>query len=532
MPKKSHAYVATLLSLSLAGCAAPAGVPTGTMLPGFGGSVGKATTAEGNTSARPAPGASSAPATGAPGAISNNGGAIIGGDANGAPAPSNPVGGIGLSTFFDTYNFNFPVPAGQSLGTVANVSHQYVTLEGGKVYLQIGLQTTDQAPASRQPLNISFVFDKSGSMYGEKIDYSRIAAKAMVDQLGEQDTFSLVTFDTDVDTLIAPAFAVTKDAWKSKIDAIEPGSSTNIDGGLKVGYDEVQKNYKPSSINRVILMSDGEANVGITDAPTLGQRAAAFAGEGVSLTTIGVGTGFNESFMTTLATAGKGSFYFANTAEAAKQAFAGEVSALQRVVAKNVKLAINVAEGVKVLNVYGHTSKTEGQSLNVESNDLILGQSKVILLELQVPPGAEGATAAIANVKVDFDDVVNGGRKTAVAEAKVGFTGDAAKRDAGMNSQIASSVIILQTASVLIRAADLLDQGQKAQAKAELLQQYEIVSAKAVELKDEDLKNEAANLKQYVDRFESTDVEVLKKELQFDAFQKQQGKKKVVQPAA
>lgn len=531
MPKKSHAHVAMLLSLSLTGCAMPASVPAGTS---FGSLVG-GSRAGSESAMKPATGASSAPS--GSGLVSNSGGALIGGDASGAPAggaqaPANPVGGIGLSTFFDTYNFNFPVPAGQSLGTVANVSHQYVTLEGGKVYLQIGLQTTDKAPTSRQPLNISFVFDKSGSMYGEKIDYSRIAAKAMVDQLGEQDTFSLVTFDTDVATLISPAFAVAKDAWKSRIDGIEPGSSTNIDGGLKVGYDEVQKNYKSSAINRVILMSDGEANVGITDAPTLGKRAAAFAGEGVSLTTIGVGTGFNESFMTTLATEGKGSFYFANTPEAAKQAFAGEVSALQRVVAKNVKLAINVAEGVKVLNVYGHTSKTEGQSLNVESNDLILGQSKVILLELQVPPGAEGATSAIANVKVDFDDVVNGGHKTALAEAKVGFTGDAAKRDAGMNSQIASSVIILQTASVLIRAADLLDQGQKAQAKAELLQQYEIVSAKSVELKDEDLKNEAANLKQYVDRFASTDVEVLKKELQFDAFQKQQGKKKVVQPVA
>jgi Ca-activated chloride channel family protein len=527
MAQKFSPQVAILLSLSVAGCAGvplsamPAGSESKSLAPG---TASDLMSPSGGSAARPATAPTTAPASSG----ANGSGTTTGG----AAAPSNPVSGIGLSSFFDTYNFNFPVPAGQSLGTVANSSHKLVAPEGGKVYLQIGLQTTDKAPTNRQPLNISFVFDKSGSMYGEKIQYSKIAAKEMIDQLGAQDTFSLVTFDTDVSTLITPAFAVRKDEWKPAVDSIEPGSSTNIDGGLERGYVEVQKNYKPESINRVILMSDGEANVGITDAPTLGKRATAFAGEGISLTTIGVGTGFNEGFMTQLATAGKGTFYFANSAEAAKQAFAGEVTSLQRTVARNVKLAVNVADGVKVLNVYGHSSKTEGQSLNVDSNDLILSQSKVILLELQVPAGAEGVEKAIANVKVDFDDVVNGGHKQAIAEAKVAYTADAAKRDAGMDSKIASSVIILQTASVLIRAAELLDGGQKAQAKAELLQQFEIVNAKAAELKDKDLQDEATNLKQYLDRVDGTDVEVLKKELQFDAFQKQQGKKKVIQPAA
>jgi Ca-activated chloride channel family protein len=515
MTKTPGILVAVAMSVTLTGC--PAAVPMATspgdrlLSPGVYGSDGGYSPV-----AQPTAAATTAPAM-APG---------------GQTGIGNPVSGIGLSSFFDTYNFNFPVPVGQSLGAVANVSHKLVAPEGGKVYLQIGLQTTDQAPATRQPLNISFVFDKSGSMEGEKIAYARLAAKQMIDQLGEQDTFSLVPFSSGAATLIPPSIAVEKASWKGQVDGILAGGGTNIDEGLAQGYRYVQSRFKTDRINRVILMSDGEATEGVTDVESLAQRATSFAGDGVSLTTIGVGTGFNETFMTRLATAGKGTFYFVNSAEEANKAFAGEVWSLQRTVARNVKLAVNVADGVKVLNVYGHSSKTEGQSLNVDSNDLILSQSKVILLELQVPAGAEGVEKAIANVKVDFDDVVNGGHKQAIAEAKVAYTADAARRDAGMDSKIASSVIILQTASVLIRAAGLLEMNQRAQAKAELLQQYETLQTKAVELKDADLANEVVNLKQYLDRFEATDVEVLKKELQFDAFQKQQGKKKVLQPAA
>lgn len=452
---------------------------------------------------------------------------------NGGSGTGTAVPGVGLSTFFDTYNFNFPVPDGQALGTVAKVSHKYVAPEGGKVYLQIGLQTVEQAAGmAKQPLNVSFVFDKSGSMYGDKIEYSRIAAKKMVDQLGESDTFSLVTFDTAVDTLIAPNVGGDKEAIKFRIDGIKPGSQTNIDGGLKDGYSHVQTNYKGDRINRVILMSDGAANVGIVDPQVLGERAAAFAREGITLTTIGVGTGFNESFMTHLAKQGGGSFYFVNSAEEAQQAFVGEIQALQRTVAKNVDLNITMGEGVELVQIYGHTTKTVGQSLNVDSSDLIAGQSKVILLELKVPARAAGTQQSVAKVSVNFDDIPFGGRKTATAEAKVDYTSDAAQLATPVDTQLASSVIILQTAAHLIKAAELLDAGKTSEAKTELAQQLEVVQAKATELNDQDLKDEVANLKQYLDRIGVEDAEVLKKELQFDAFQKQQGRKKVVQPAA
>ncbi|MFN3429241.1 MAG: vWA domain-containing protein, partial [Candidatus Sericytochromatia bacterium] len=278
MKKTPGTLVAVAMTLTLTGCPAPAGIPLSSgpsslLTPGIDSPSG---------SYSPVSQPSAAPTT-AP--MAPGGQAGIG----------NPVSGIGLSTFFDTYNFNFPVPAGQSLGTVANVSHKLVAPEGGKVYLQIGLQTTDKAPTSRQPLNISFVFDKSGSMEGEKIAYARLAAKHMIDQLGEQDTFSLAPFASGVSTLIAPGFSVEKERWKAQVDGVMAEGGTNIDDGLSLGYKHVQTGYKAERINRVILMSDGEANVGITDAPTLGKRATAFAGEGVSLTTIGVGTGFNES---------------------------------------------------------------------------------------------------------------------------------------------------------------------------------------------------------------------------------------------
>lgn len=451
------------------------------------------------------------------------------------PKPAKPAGdtsGIGLSTFFDSYNFDFPVPAGQAVGTVANLSQAALAPTGGKVYLQVGLQTTDQLPKSRKPLNVSFVFDKSGSMSGEKIEYSRLAAQSMVDTLGEQDLFSLVTFDTGVQTLIAPAFAVDRDAMKTRIAGIEEGSSTNIDGGLAKGYEHAIKNYDQSKINRVILMSDGEANVGDTDMGSLGARAAGFKAKDVSLTTIGVGTGFAEDFMTHLATEGGGTFYFVNSAADAEASFAGEIKALQRTVASDVKLNITLAEGVKLTKVFGHTTSTAGQSLNVDSNDLIAQQSKVLLLELDVPAGEDGTEAPIASVTVDFEDVAFGGTKQATASAKVRFTADAKAQADSRDNQVASSVISLQSASAMLLAASRLDTGDTAGARTAIADQHTLVAGKADELADQDLLDLAKSLKRYLDRLGSDDSELLKKELQFEAFQMQQGKKKASTPAA
>ncbi len=446
--------------------------------------------------------------------------------------PKADTSGIGLGTFFDSYNFNFPVPPGQSLGAVANVSQAALDPKGGRMYLQVGLQTTDQLPATRRPLNVSFVFDKSGSMAGDKIEYSRLAAANMVDVLGEQDLFSLVTFDSTVSTLLAPAFAVDKESMKARIAGITEGSSTNIDGGLGEGYQQVKSQYDQGKINRVILMSDGEANVGITDAETLGRRAADFARRDISLTTIGVGLGFNEGFMTHLATEGAGTFYFVNSAADAQQAFAGEIKTLQRIVARGVKLKIDLAEGVKLKQVFGHTTSTAGQSLNVDSNDLIASQSKVLLLELEVPAGVAESEASIAKVSVDFDDVTHGGAKNASAEAKVRFTADAQAQANSRDNRVASSVINLQAASAMLLAAERLDTGDEAGAAQALKDQHTLVAGKADELADQDLLDLAAVLKRYIDRIGQDDGEVLKKELQFEAFQMQQGKKRAGGTAA
>ena len=525
-PLRTPAAIA--LALALTGCMAGSGA----LIPG---ATGAPTAKSGRTFAggemqgvaNQAPGSAG---SGSTGASTGGAGNITGNDAaqsGGAGSPSRPsTAGIGLGTFFDSYNFNFPIPAGQALGAVANVSQAALAPEGGRVYLQVGLQTTDKLPATRRPLNVSFVFDKSGSMAGEKIEYSRLAAASMVDQLGEQDLFSLVTFDSTVSTLLAPAFAVDKESMKARIAGITEGSSTNIDGGLAEGYQHIKSTYDQGKINRVILMSDGEANVGITDAQTLGRRAADFAARDISLTTIGVGLGFKEDFMTHLATQGGGTFYFVNSQPDAQQAFAGEIKTLQRIVARDVKLTIDLAEGVQLKQVFGHTSSTAGQSLNVDSNDLIAAQSKVLLLELEVPAGAEGAEASIAKVSVDFDDVTFGGAKNAAAEAKVRFTADAQAQANSRDSRVASSVINLQAASALLLAAERLDTGDSSGAVTALREQHTLVATKADELADQDLLDLAAVLKRYIDRIGQEDTEVLKKELQFEAFQMQQGKKR------
>lgn len=505
MPTTLRRALAAVLLLHLSGCAAanPTGATT------LGSFAGRETSTTGAATGVPAPASSSAPAKG---------------------ADTSQNAGIGLSTFFDTYNFHFPVPSGQALGTAANSSQKLVASAGGHVYLQVGLQTIDKAPSTqRAPLNVSFVFDHSGSMYGDKIDYTKTAAEHFIDQLGAQDLFSLVAFDSTVDTLLQPGLATDKSAMKVVVEGIQPGSSTNIDGGLSAGYQHVREHYDAGKINRVVLMTDGEANVGEIDPAVLAGRAASqVADGGVSLTTIGVGLEFDGDFLKQLSDAGHGSYYYVNSPDDALKAFADEAQALENTVAKGVKLDIELADGVKLVQVYGHTAKTVGQSLNVDSNDLVTGQSKVVLLELEVPPGTAGSAQDLASVAVDYDDVPYGGHKQATAKASVTYSDDAAAITQGTDGSIASSVIVLQTASVLLRAVDLLQAGQASQAQQELAAQYELVSGKATELKSDDLANEAKDIKQYLDRIGKDSADALAKAMQFDAFQQQAGKKPVV----
>lgn len=175
------------------------------------------------------------------------------------------------------------------------------------------------APApARQPrlvktVNLAVAFDCSGSMSGGKIVHARQAAQNALEQLGENDFFSLVIYNHSAQVLI-PATRVTESAKRelaAVIGSIPAGGGTALFSGVSLAADELRKaGNDPRGVRRLILLSDGQANVGPSSPAELGKLGSALVKEGITVSTVGIGSDYNEDLMTSLAQNSDGNFYF------------------------------------------------------------------------------------------------------------------------------------------------------------------------------------------------------------------------------
>jgi Ca-activated chloride channel family protein len=266
--------------------------------------------------------------------------------------------------------------------------YYFTSANGKELYLYVRLKS-GKAPenVSRTPLNISLVLDHSGSMKAErKLEYAKEAVKFVIDNLGSADKLSLVIYDTEVDLLSASAPVTNKELLKAKVDAIRDNGSTNLSGGMLEGYAQTKSTFDPKNVNRVLLLSDGLANHGITDPLKLQDIAKQKAREeGISISTFGIGADFNEDLMTNLAENGSGNYYFINSSDKIPEIFAQELKGLLSVVAQNSKLKIKYpGYNLKLTKVFGCPyAGSEGEVL-IDFKDIFSEEEKVVLLKFEI----------------------------------------------------------------------------------------------------------------------------------------------------
>lgn len=265
----------------------------------------------------------------------------------------------------------------------------------------IRVQAPD-APAKdhkRSPLNLALVLDRSGSMNGQPIEEAKRCASFIVDSLDEQDRASVVIYDNEVDVLFPPVAVSNKAELNAAISRVRSRGMTNLFAGWETGAQQAQTAATSEMLSRVLLLSDGCANQGLTETSEIARYCNEMADKGISTSTYGLSHHFNEELMTEMARAGQGQAYYGESAEDLIDPFREEFDLLSALCARKVMLKLQAAPGVSVdvLNKYA-----VNESGNYQLPDLAYGGEVWALVKLVVPANiAEGTALLSAQVSAN-----------------------------------------------------------------------------------------------------------------------------------
>ncbi len=326
-----------------------------------------------------------------------------------------------------------------------NNSYYLKGISKNTIYLYAELKA-NKAPTNNEriPLNISLVVDRSGSMSGKKLEYVKKAVHFVINNLNSEDYLSIVQYDNQVDVVSQSAKVSNKTILNQKVDAIQARGMTNLSGGMLEGYTQVQSTQQEQGfVNRVLLLSDGLANQGVTDTDKLQQIAQKkFRNDGIGLSTFGVGADFNELLMTGLSEYGGANYYYIDSPEKIPEIFAQELEGLLSVVAQSTFLTIKLPqELVKCKKVYGYPSEIKGNEVVVRFNDVFSEEEKGILLELELQK--ELVNNLTFDLQLQYDDVVNSlERINEQSSLSLQITDSATQFNGGINAKADENVAL------------------------------------------------------------------------------------------
>lgn len=240
------------------------------------------------------------------------------------------------------------------------------------------------AERPRPDLNIALVIDRSGSMEGAPLAEARKAAQFVVDHLGRRDRCALVVYDNRADLLVPALHLEDKERFHSAIRRIRSGGSTDLHQGWVMGAEALAPFTAATAISRVILLSDGNANAGLTDNAAIAAQVARLAAAGVTTSTLGLGRDFNEALMTGIATAGQGRAYYGDTAEDLMAPFREEFDLLGAIAGRKVACLLKPVRGVDVEVLNRYQRDAQGR---IVLPDVAWGSEATISVRLTVPSG-------------------------------------------------------------------------------------------------------------------------------------------------
>lgn len=370
----------------------------------------------------------------------------------------------------------------------------------------------------RPMLNLGLVVDRSGSMHGDKIEYARQAAIYGVQQLVESDRISVTIYDDKVEVIIPSQQVKNKSDIINRIKRIQPDGMTALYDGWLEGATQVSKHLQPESLNRVILLSDGLANVGETNPDVIGNDVHGLSKRGVSTTTMGIGDDFNEDLMQGIALSGDGNYYYIQNPDQLPNIFNAELQGIMATIGQRVSLGIRTFAGVELVDVFNDLEKTEYG--NYKLPNLIAGNEFDMVLRLKVPAmvKAEG----LVNFRLAYDDSETKSRKVSHHKLLLPVVNSAELNDYPFNEEVRAKVARLMASRAKEEAIKSLDRGDFAGTKERLQMARQEMMDSGISL--EMMAPEMAEMDNLLQDLDEGNTKSMRKNAQFQNYNKRRSR--------
>lgn len=313
-----------------------------------------------------------------------------------------PADAIRPEEFVNYFQQDYVAPPNVAFALYADGAPSPFHKDGTQI-LRIGVQGYNVPENERKPAALTFVIDISGSMAQEnRLGLVKQSLQLLVDRLRPSDTVAIVVFGSDARIQLYPTSGADRATILNAIYALQPEGSTNTEAGLRLGYDLANSIYKPGGINRVILCSDGVANVGATHPDQLATYVRGYAKAGITLTTVGFGMGnFNDVLMEQLADNGDGNYAYIDNLDQAQKLFVDNLTSTLQVIALNAKVQVAFnSDVVARYRLVGYENRAvadqDFRNNAVDAGEIGAGHTVTALYAMQFNPGAEGRLATVS----------------------------------------------------------------------------------------------------------------------------------------
>ncbi|WP_334320963.1 vWA domain-containing protein [Gilliamella apicola] len=345
-------------------------------------------------------------------------------------------------------------------------------------YLKVSLSGQNIDSKKRVPINLAIVIDKSGSMSGQRIEKAREAAILAVNMLNENDTLSIVAYDSEA-RVIVPA---TKVDNKLRIiglinENIYASGGTALFAGLSKGIKQVENQLTKDKINRIILLSDGQANTGPSSVDELSQLAIIAAKKNIAITTLGIGSDYNELLMSSIASYSDGNHVFVNNSADLENVFVHEFNDLMSAIAQDVVITIQLKNGVKPVRLLGRDGVIKGNEITVKMNQLFSNQEKYVLLEVIPDKGKVGQEKTLAQVDLKYDNLLENKTENETQVVRISYTKDKKMVDDAIHQDVLVETELQKVALENEKALELYNQGKRDEAQQLLRENGEALKA-------------------------------------------------------